>query len=114
MGDLLGFNETTLYEEYNLSPNPVDFLSFDNISLECDIAEGMIFKSKRSGIILNWTMTVDPGYRYVRKVAGGFTWYLTESKHVISSICLKLENENIELVSFNGQSVTFNLSIKKF
>ena len=24
MGDLLGFNRTTIYEEYNLSPNPVD------------------------------------------------------------------------------------------
>ena len=36
--DLLGFNARTLYEEYNLSPNPVDILSFDNIFLECDIA----------------------------------------------------------------------------
>ena len=38
MRDLLGFNETTIYEEYNLSPNPVDILSFDNIFLECNIA----------------------------------------------------------------------------
>ena len=41
--DLLGFNRTTIFEEYNLSPNPVDILSFDNIFLECDIARGMIF-----------------------------------------------------------------------
>ena len=38
IGNLLGFNETILYEEYNLSPNPVDILSFDNIFLETDIA----------------------------------------------------------------------------
>ena len=31
MGDLLGFNKTTIFEEYNLSPNPVVILSFDNI-----------------------------------------------------------------------------------
>ena len=36
--DLLGFNARTIYEEYNLSPNPVDILSFDNICIECDIA----------------------------------------------------------------------------
>ena len=42
--NLLGFNKTTIYEEYNLSPNPVDVLLFDNIFLECDIAQGMIFK----------------------------------------------------------------------
>ena len=32
--DLLRYNKTTLYEEYNLSPNPVDILSFDNIFVE--------------------------------------------------------------------------------
>ena len=53
IGKLLGFDETILYHEYNLSPNPVDILSFDNIFLECYIAQGMIFKGKRSGIIHN-------------------------------------------------------------
>ena len=75
-----------MYKQYSLSPNPVDILSFDNIFLECDIAKGMIFKGRRSGIIHNWTMTVDPGYKYVEKFAGGITWYMTESKDVISSI----------------------------
>ena len=59
--DILGFNATTLYEEYNLSPNPVDILSFDNLFLETNITQGMVFKGKRFGIIHNWTMTVDPG-----------------------------------------------------
>ena len=59
--DLLGFNAKTLYEEYTPSNNPVDILSFDNIFLKCDITQGMIFKGKRSGIIHNFTMDVDPG-----------------------------------------------------
>ena len=46
LGDLLGFNKTTIYQDYNLSPNPVDILSFENIFLECDIAKGMIYKGK--------------------------------------------------------------------
>ena len=45
--------------------------------------------------------------------AGGVTWYMMESKDIISSICFKLKNENNELVSFNGQSVSFRLSIKE-
>ena len=36
---LLGFNETILWEEYNLSQNPVDILSFDNIFIHTDIAQ---------------------------------------------------------------------------
>ena len=63
IGNLLGFNKTTFFEEYNLSPNPVDILSFDKIFLECNIAQGMIFKGKRSGIIQNFSMDVDHGYK---------------------------------------------------
>ena len=111
--DLLGFNKTSIYEEYNLSPNPVDILSFDNIFLECNIAQGMIFRGKRSGIIHNFTMDVDPGYKYIEKFRGGVQWYMMESKDIISSICFKLKNENGNLVSFNGQIFTFRLSIKE-
>ena len=113
IGSLLGFNKRTIYEEYNLSDNPVDILSFDNIFIECDIARGMIFKGKRSGIIFNFTMDVSPGYKYIHKFRGGVQFYMMESKDVISSICFKLKNENGDLVSFNGQSVTFRLSIKE-
>ena len=39
IGNLLGFTETILNEEYNLSPNPLDILSFDNTFIETDIAK---------------------------------------------------------------------------
>ena len=60
VGDLLGFNKTMLFEEYNLSTNPVDVLSFDNNFPERIIAQGMLFRGKRSGISHNPTMDVDP------------------------------------------------------
>ena len=113
IGSLLGFNKRIIYEEHNLSDNPVDILSFDKIFIETDIAKGIIFKGRRSGIIFNFTMTVNPGYKYVKRFAGGNIWYMMKSKDIISSICFKLKNENGNLVSFNGQSVTFRLSIKE-
>ena len=73
----------------------------------------MIFKGKRSGFILNFTMDVNPGYKYLEKFRGIIQWYMMESKDVISSICFKLKNENIQLVSFNGRNITFHLSIKE-
>ena len=112
-GKLLGFDETILYNEYNLSPNPVDILSFDNNFLETDIAQGMIFKGKRSGIVHNFAMDVDPGYKYIEKLRGGIQWYMMDTKDFISSINFKFENENGNLVSFNGQSITFRLSIRE-
>ena len=66
---------------------------------------GMIFKGERSGILHIYAMTVDPAYEDVKENAGGNTWYMTESKHVISSVSFK---------SFSGQSISFGLSIKEF
>ena len=91
IGSLLGFGKSTIYEEYNISPNPVDIISFDNIFIECDIARGMIYRGKQSNIIHNWTMTVNPGYKYVERFLGGITWYMMESKDIDSSICFKLK-----------------------
>ena len=113
IGVLLGFNKTTIFEEYKLSPNPVDILSFDNNFLECNIAQGMIFKGKRSRIILKFTMDVSPGYKYIENFRGGVQWFMMVSKVVFSSICFKLKNENNQIVSFNGRSITFRLSKKE-
>ena len=46
MRDLLGFKPKIIHEEYNLSDYPVDIISFDNNFLECEIAQGMIFRGK--------------------------------------------------------------------
>ena len=59
--DLFGLNKTTIYEEYNLSPNLVDILSLENIFLKRNIAQGMIFRGKTSGKKHNFTMDVDLG-----------------------------------------------------
>ena len=113
MKDLLEFHAITLYEEYNLSTETVGILSFDNVFLECDIAQGLFFKGRKSNIIHSWTMTVNPGYKDLEKFSGGISWYMMQSKDIISSICFKLKNETVQLVSFNGQSITFRLSIKE-
>ena len=89
IGELLGFKATTIDEKYNLSPNPVDILSFDNLFLECDFAKGMIYWGKRSGIHHNWTKTVDLAGNYVEFFTRVITWYMMESKDIISSICFK-------------------------
>ena len=74
----------------------------------------MIFKTKRSGITHNFTMDVDAEYKYIEEIRGGVQWYMKQSKDIISSICFKLKIENNQIVSFNGQSKTFGLSIKEF
>ena len=110
--NLLGFNETILYEENNLSKNPVDISFFDYIFLKCDIAQGRIFKGSISRLIHNLTLDVNPEYKYIKKFRVGVQRYMMESNDNISSICFKLKIVNNQLVSFNGQTITFRLSIK--
>ena len=73
----------------------------------------MIFEGQRSVIIMNFTMSVSPRYKYVCRFEGGTQWYMLESKDVISSTSLKLKKDNNEVVSFNGQSISFRFSIKE-
>ena len=113
IGILLGFHETILWEDYNISQNPVVISSFDNTFIHTDIVQGMIFKCKRSGKKHKFTMDVDPGYRFIEKFRDGLQWYVMDNKGFISSINIKLKNENGEIVSFKGQSITFRLSIKE-
>ena len=65
IGDLLGFKPKVIHEEFNLSDYPFDILSFDKKFLESDIAQGMFFKGKKTGKVHNFTMDVDPGYKYI-------------------------------------------------
>ena len=85
-------------KQYNLSPNRVDILSFDNIFIETDIAGGLIFRGKRSGIIHNFTKDVSSGYKYIERFRGGIQWSMMDNKDIISSINFKLINENGNLV----------------
>ena len=73
----------------------------------------MKFKGKRSGINHNFTMDVDTDCKYIEQFRGGVQWFMMESKDIISSICLILKNEINQIKSFNGQSITFRLTIKK-
>ena len=100
--DLLGFNPGTIYEKFDLSSNPVDLLLFDNIFLKTDIAQGMVFEGKRSGIIHIFTMDVDPRYKDIEKFFGWLSWYMMEFKDFISNLSFKLKFENGSLLPFNG------------
>ena len=61
MQNLLEFEPSVICDKYIFSHNPVDTLSFDNISFEADFAQEIIFGGKRSGVVYIFTMDVDLG-----------------------------------------------------
>ena len=72
IGDILSFDPVAIYEQFNLSHNPVEILSFDNVFLGSDIAQRMIPQAKRLGTIHVLTMDIDPGYKTINNLRGKF------------------------------------------
>ena len=113
IGEFFGYKLVIVQEEYNLSDFPVDILSIDKNLFETGIAQRMIFEDKRSGMVHNFTMDVDPGFKCVENFRGEVQWHMMECMDCISNFSFRLRNENGNLVSFNGQSITFRLSFKE-
>ena len=112
--NLLGFDSAIQYEKNDLPLEPVDIKSFDNNLLEADNAEGLIFTGKPTGRIHrnhNFTIDVDPGYKYIEIFCGGIPCHLMESKDFFSKISFIIKIENGQLVPFNGQNITFRSTI---
>ena len=72
LGDLSSFKPTVIIEEYNLSHIPVDIISFFKVFLRTDNAQGKSFKGTRTIIFHISKLDVDPGYKNIEKVRGGF------------------------------------------
>ena len=56
-----------MHDRINLSSNPVDSLSSDNICIEIDIAKGTLFRCRRTGTTHKFMMDIDPSYKNVEK-----------------------------------------------
>ena len=89
--DLSGFDSILTIENHNISPNPVDILSFDKHFLETGSAQGLIFKGERTGTIHIVTIDVDPNYIYIEKFRGGNQWYKKDIKNFSSKINFKVK-----------------------
>ena len=74
----MGFKSKVIHEEYNLSDYQVDILSSDNIFIETNIAEAMVFRGRQTGIIIVFTIDGNPIYQYTERFSLGITWYLME------------------------------------
>ena len=108
----LGFNADRIQEKLNLFPNRLDILSFGNLLLETVIAQGKIFNGNGSRMLSSFRMDVDPVLKYIEKFCEGGQWYTLHIIDFLLNIKFKLKNENNELVYFNGQSITFRLSLR--
>ena len=73
----------------------MDNIFFENIFLGTGVAEGMISRGEQSGIIHNFTMHVDPGYKLIEVSAvvySGIRWKTNIFFQILGLDQKKLEN----------------------
>jgi hypothetical protein len=114
IGKVLGFLPRVIMQPFNESDNKVNIISFDNIFIHCDIAQGMILNGKRSTIIHGFSFDVSPGFKYVEKFRGGLSYFdVRNSGNSINAIRFDFRNEHGKQISFNGDELTFHLRLEQ-
>ena len=63
----------------------------------------MTFVGKRSEGFHNFTMDVDPSYKYKEKFRVGLHWHTMGTKDLIPKTNIRIKEEGGNLVSFDGQ-----------
>ena len=110
--DLLGFRAAVLHDEYNLSDRPADIFSFGNFFLETDFAQKKRLSDEdvQEHFIVS---LLDPAYKNVQNFRRENQWFMMETKEHFQKSAFNSKKENGNLASFNGQLVTFRLSINE-
>lgn len=111
-GDILGFKKqimaaNTLYT----SEHPVNIFKVNAICIECDLVGGSFKNNEQVHIIHQFFPNAEPGEKIVE--APGNIIYLPINTRIISSITIKILDQNGELVNFRGEAITLRLHLKK-
>lgn len=112
LGSLLGFDKVLL-KSYKLHESllPVNILSTSLVRIECDIINGSYINGKSSHIIHEFAPNVPPGYRIIEIPKN--TIYFPVNRDTITSINIKILDENNNLVDLRGEEVNLYLHLKK-
>lgn len=108
---ILGFSKrmlkaNTLYE----SDLPVNIIKVNAIRIECNIVAGSYINNRQAHTLHEFATTVGPGYKIVEVPANVI--YLPVTVKRISSITLKIVDQDGDLVNFRGENITIRLHLK--
>src|SRR5438093_7450413 len=110
--DMLGFTSQILSTGYNISNNIVQITNISAIMIHCDLIHGSYINGKDSNVIYSFpSYTVPTGYKI--NIFPNTPIYLPVSKSVISSILIKITDEQDNVLNFNREEITIGLHIRQ-
>ena len=110
---ILGFTPGWDYKHYNqyLSQKIVNLNCTNKIHLKCDVIDGSVVNGDRQPILYSFVLDKPSDYKIVCEP--GTIHYKKINKSVLNTITFYLEDDNNEVVNFNGETLTFTLQMIK-
>lgn len=112
IGGLLGFSKSKLEpNRWHESVKPVNILPVSIIRIECDLIQGSFTNGLPSHTIHEFVASVPPGYKYIEVPRNVI--YFPINKRNISSITIKVVDENGNLVNFREEKIQLRIHLRK-
>lgn len=111
IGSLLGFSSRRLLPgRKHVSDRRVDISKVNAIRIECNIIAGSYVNNKPAHTIHEFAPTVQPGYKIVEVPRNVI--YLPVNVKQITSVTLKIVDQDGNFINFRGELITARLHIK--
>lgn len=109
---LLGFSNTTIEPHIErVSDSVISISRLNTIVVECDIVEGSYTNGRRGHSVHEFAPSAFPGYKIIEVPANVI--YLPINRRIISSIQIRVVDQDGKLIDFRGEQITCRIHIKK-
>ena len=110
---ILGFTPGWEYKHYDkcISQKIVNLSNMNKIHLKCDAIDGSVVNGSRQTILFSFVLDKPAGYKVFCERETKH--YKKLNKSVLNTITFYLEDDNNEVVDFNGETLTFTLQMIK-
>lgn len=110
VGSILGFQREKLNPGYlHKSQLPVNIVKVNSIHIECNIVCGSFLNHKSVHTIHEFSPSVPPGYK-INEVPRNVV-YLPVNVRRITSLTLKITDQDGDLINFQGEKITIRLHL---
>lgn len=111
IGPLLGFSKRKLTaNELHMSDLNINIIKVNTIRIECNIVSGAYLNNSHVHTIHEFSTVVGPGYKIVEVPRNVI--YLPVNVKQLTSLTLKIVDQDGDLINFRGETITVRLHLK--
>lgn len=109
---LFGFSKKILEKDQeHFSDRTIDITKINNIIVECNIVNGSYINSTSAHTLHQFSLVVSPGYKITEIPANVI--YLPVNTERISTLVLKVVDQDGNLINFRGEKISIRLHLKR-